>query len=82
MMLAPLHRSIVNFTGIECLPPATGQNERMEEILIIDDSQQICTMLAEYVLPELGYRALVANTGRQGLNRLRHHLPDLILLDL
>jgi two-component system NtrC family sensor kinase len=54
----------------------------MEEILIIDDSQQICSMLAEYVLPELGYTSVIANTGRQGLNRLRQHLPDLILLDL
>jgi two-component system, NtrC family, sensor kinase len=54
----------------------------MEEILIIDDSQQICTMLAEYILPELGYTSVIANTGRQGLNRLRQRLPDLILLDL
>jgi two-component system NtrC family sensor kinase len=55
---------------------------RMEEILIIDDSQQICSMLAEYILPELGYTSAIANTGRQGLNRLRQRLPDLILLDL
>ena len=54
----------------------------MEEILIIDDSKQICAMLAEYVLPELGYVSAIANTGRQGLNRLRQRLPDLILLDL
>lgn len=54
----------------------------MEEILIIDDSKQICAMLAEYVLPELGYASAIANTGRQGLNRLRQRLPDLILLDL
>jgi two-component system NtrC family sensor kinase len=54
----------------------------MEEILIIDDNQQICSMLAEYVLPELGYTPAIANTGRQGLNRLRQRLPDLILLDL
>src|SRR6266508_4591473 len=54
----------------------------MEEILIIDDSQQICSMLAEYVLSELGYTPAIANTGRQGLNRLRQRLPDLILLDL
>ncbi|MCU0494534.1 MAG: response regulator, partial [Chloroflexaceae bacterium] len=54
----------------------------MEEILIIDDSTQICSLLADYVLPDLGYSAAVANTGRQGLYRLRQHLPDLILLDL
>ncbi|HEU5089897.1 MAG TPA: response regulator, partial [Roseiflexaceae bacterium] len=54
----------------------------MEEILIIDDSKQICSLLADYVLPELGYNAVIANTGRQGLARLQQRLPDLILLDL
>ena len=54
----------------------------MEEILIIDDSEQIAGLLANYVLPELGYRPIVAHTGRQGLQRLRAQLPDLILLDL
>jgi two-component system, NtrC family, sensor kinase len=54
----------------------------MEEILIIDDSEQICHLLANYVLPDLGYRPLVAHTGRQGLQHLRSGLPDLILLDL
>ncbi|NJM05834.1 response regulator [Candidatus Gracilibacteria bacterium] len=54
----------------------------MEEILVIDDSEQICNLLAEYVLPDLGYRPVVAHTGRQGLQRLRARLPDLILLDL
>ncbi|PDW03653.1 hybrid sensor histidine kinase/response regulator [Candidatus Viridilinea mediisalina] len=54
----------------------------MEQILIIDDSEQITSLLADYVLPELGYSPLVAHTGRQGLQRLRSGLPDLILLDL
>ncbi len=54
----------------------------MEEILIIDDSLEICHFLSQYVLPELGYRATVANTGRQGLNKLRQSVPALILLDL
>ncbi|WP_129671198.1 response regulator [Candidatus Chloroploca sp. Khr17] len=54
----------------------------MEEILIIDDSEQITDLLAKYVLPELGFRSIVAHTGRQGLQQLRMRLPDLILLDL
>lgn len=54
----------------------------MEEILIIDDSEQISSLLADCVLPELGYRPIIAHTGRQGLSRLRQGLPDLILLDL
>jgi len=54
----------------------------MEDILIIDDSREICELLAESILPELGYHATVTNTGRQGLQRLRQRQPDLILLDL
>lgn len=54
----------------------------MEDILIIDDSQEICDFLSQYVLPELGYRAMIARTGRQGLNRLRQQVPEMILLDL
>ena len=54
----------------------------MEEILIIDDSEQITSLLANYVLPELGFTPAIAHTGRQGLQRLRNRLPDLILLDL
>ncbi len=54
----------------------------MEEILIIDDSEHIASLLANHVLPELGFTAIVAHTGRQGLQRIRTRLPDLILLDL
>lgn len=54
----------------------------MEEILIIDDNEQIGRMLATSVLPELGYHASTALTGKSGLDRLRARQPDLILLDL
>ncbi len=54
----------------------------MEEILVVDDSEHVSRMLAETVLPELGYRAAVAFTGRRGLELVRARQPDLILLDL
>lgn len=54
----------------------------MEDILIIDDSHEIASFLAENVLPELGYRPRIASTGRQGLNAIHLRNPDLILLDL
>ncbi|WP_322814658.1 response regulator [Chloroflexus sp.] len=54
----------------------------MEEILVVDDSEHVGRMLANTVLPELGYRAAIALTGQSGLARLRAHQPDLILLDL
>src|SRR5690242_14846178 len=72
-------------TTLTTARPMASRAENMEEILVIDDSPQMCATLADYLLPELGYRAAVANTGRQGLNYLRRslpNLPDLILLDL
>lgn len=53
----------------------------MEDILIIDDSPQITALLAESILPQLGYSVRTAPTGADGLARLRQHQPDLVLLD-
>ena len=54
----------------------------MEEVLIIDDSRQIASFLADTVLPEYGYGSRVVHTGWEGLAFLKQRLPDLVLLDL
>lgn len=53
-----------------------------ELILVVDDSREMATHLAEFLLPTLGYRAIVAFDGRQGLELIREQHPDLIMLDL
>jgi len=53
-----------------------------ELILVIDDSKYMVSFLAETALPALGYQALVADTGQQGLDKVVSEKPDLILLDL
>ncbi|MDX1663714.1 MAG: GAF domain-containing protein [Candidatus Promineifilaceae bacterium] len=53
-----------------------------ELVLIIDDSREIAKHLAEYLLPNMGYEAITAFTGRQGLKKLRDRTPDLVMLDL
>lgn len=53
----------------------------IESILIIDDSKEIVAYLGEHVLPSLGYKTLVAHNGRSGLQMIRKHKPDLIMLD-
>lgn len=52
-----------------------------ECILIIDDSQEIVRHLAERVLPNSGFSILHAHDGHSGLELIREHNPDLILLD-
>jgi diguanylate cyclase (GGDEF)-like protein/PAS domain S-box-containing protein len=54
----------------------------MENILVIDDSEQIALLLAHTILPQHGYTVRIAATGWDGLVQLRQCRPDLILLDL
>lgn len=53
-----------------------------ERILVVDDSREIVKHLTEYLLPNLGYEALAAYDGREGLEMAREHTPDLVMLDL
>ncbi|MCI0398303.1 MAG: GAF domain-containing protein [Chloroflexi bacterium] len=53
-----------------------------ERILVVDDSQQIVTHLAEQVLPTFGFKTLYALDGRTGLDLIRREKPDLVMLDL
>jgi len=50
-------------------------------ILIIDDEELICSLLAS-VLQTEGYETLTASDGRHGIKLAREHLPDLIICDV
>ena len=50
-------------------------------ILIVDDSDSICTGIASY-LEVNGYGALTAYDGEQGVRIARRERPDAILLDI
>lgn len=53
----------------------------MPTILIIDDEPSITDVVAE-VLTDEGYETLIASGGRDALDLLAAHRPDLMLLDL
>jgi len=53
----------------------------MKSILVIDDDDSIAELL-DLLLSKAGYRVLRAVSGEDGLNMMRSHLPDLILLDI
>ncbi|HWP35506.1 MAG TPA: ATP-binding protein [Thermodesulfobacteriota bacterium] len=50
-------------------------------ILIVDDEPGICEA-SEMLLNDLGYRTLVASSGRDAVRKASVHRPDLILLDI
>src|SRR5215472_18348700 len=59
----------------ECTP------EVKPTLLIIDDDQELCAMLAEYLGPE-GFFTLSAATGPAGLEQLARTPVDLVVLDV
>ena len=51
------------------------------KILIVDDDENICELLRLYLEKE-GYETVVANDGREAVEKANKTLPDLILLDI
>ena len=58
-----------------------GNTQMIKKILIVEDNQVVADML-QMILEHLGYVAVVAMTGKQGVNLAASQLPDLILLDI
>lgn len=56
-------------------PPATGS------VLLVDDNEQNLELLQAY-LEDLGCPTLLATDGKQALELVRQHDPDIILLDI
>jgi two-component system NtrC family sensor kinase len=55
---------------------------RTERILVVDDSAELRSLLCQDILPQLGFEALCAANGQQGLRLIAEQAPDLILLDV
>lgn len=53
-----------------------------ERILVVDDGRESREFIVDYVLTPNNYRPLVASNGLEGLDVVKEHRPDLILLDL
>jgi diguanylate cyclase (GGDEF)-like protein/PAS domain S-box-containing protein len=53
-----------------------------ETILVIDDNRQVANFLTHKILPDLGYKALVAYSGQKGLELIRGSQIEVLLLDL
>jgi len=50
-------------------------------LLVIDDEPEIVRLL-DYHLTKVGYVVITAKDGEQGLDAVRRHRPDLVLLDV
>ena len=54
---------------VAVMNPAGVPSESKPTLLIVDDDQELCAMLAEYLVPE-GFLTLTACTGPAGLEQL------------
>jgi CheY-like chemotaxis protein len=53
----------------------------MSKILVIDDDPDIVTAV-RMTLENGGYQVISANTGHEGLEKIKSEVPDLIILDV
>jgi len=53
-----------------------------KKILIIDDEASFCKLLKLRLEESREYEAMTANTGETGLELVKQHKPDLVLLDI
>ncbi len=53
-----------------------------KKILLIDDEEDACTVLKLVIETTTQYEALVATSGEAGLELIKTHKPDLVLLDI
>ena len=53
----------------------------MALILIVEDEETIATMY-KFKLEQQGFKVISAVNGKEGLDKARYEMPDLILLDL
>lgn len=53
----------------------------MVKVLIVDDNEQITSILAEYAKKE-GYMPIVATDGEEALQKFKSENPDILLLDV
>jgi two-component system response regulator CpxR len=50
-------------------------------LLIVDDDQELCALLVEYLVPE-GFAVELLGNGAAALERMAHTPPDLVVLDV
>jgi DNA-binding response OmpR family regulator len=66
---------------LRTVEPGNSPTEPKPKLLVIDDDQELCAMLVEYLGPE-GFVTSTAATGPAGLEELARSPVDLVILDV
>ena len=68
-----------NFSSVFCTP--IGMDSNKVTVLIIDDEPDICFLLGN-MLKQKSFVPVIANTLKEGLDKLNKHMPGLLFLDI
>jgi DNA-binding response OmpR family regulator len=67
-------------SAVRDLPPVSETDPSAPTVLVVDDEDDIRTMLLR-LFRSKGYKVLVAENGRTALRMVKEHMPDVIVLD-
>jgi DNA-binding NtrC family response regulator len=67
---------------LDAAATSTGSGAGLLNVLLIDDDPVMLPEQVRHTFPEPGHRVEVAASGAEGMERIRRHPPDVILLDL
>lgn len=51
-------------------------------VLVVDDNQDICDILSEWIIEECGFSVIIANSGNQATEMLQSNHVDAVITDV
>lgn len=77
---AGLHQTINPLEAFE--PSPVSADDRDAPVIVVVDDEPINIQVLRNVLLPQGYRVIAADNGRAGIEAVREHRPDLVILDV
>ena len=58
-----------------------SSSQKTKSVLVVDDDSEICDMIS-YMVKSLGLQVLVARNGYEAIEKYKHHMPDIVFMDV
>ena len=58
-----------------------SSSQKIKSILVVDDDSEICDMIS-YMVKSLGLQVFVARNGCEAIEKYKHHMPDIVFMDV